>query len=580
MKFYFILMLCLTTSAAFAQMGTPAVSLTSNGTGYIFQYSFSGSSSNHQIYIDVNNASSGFSVSSIGAEYLIENGNLYQFTGSSQSSWSWSSLGSVNFSKKNGLAKWSNILKTKIASPASFKFISKRYTPSLASAVINSPGLTPVPDPTPVPVDSLTTIAPLSSSAEFSNPERGFSKYANFESFSQSSANSIASAGFRLSGIQVTIPSATQVLPAAFINSYNAMFTYARTAGIKLIITHRYHDIHDFASDPSQAFILSHIDQIFPLIATNKDVVLNTHVSMIGAYGEMYYSQYGQNFTFIRDMTKKMLDYMPAGHHVSLRTPGMKVKSFSMTAPNVSSDPANATYMNRVGHWNDCFLAGSSDQGTNGNYSLPSPTDWRDYIGQEASANALPVGGETCQVVAPYSQCANALLQVKKQKWTYLNRDYNGAVYDSWILDGCYNEISQGLGYRLRLNEFKYKTVASYTVPLNIEMKIENLGFSAPIHGRPVKLVLFNATTNYQFDLSLNPSAWKTGIYSISKSLGISSVAAGTYSIALYMPDPSASIQNNVKYSLQLANQGSWDAVKGWNVIKNGADAIQIQITN
>ncbi len=58
-----------------------------------YSYSYSGTPAYLRVYIDADkNSSSGFAVSGIGSEFLIENNAVYKFAGSSRSTWAWTAL--------------------------------------------------------------------------------------------------------------------------------------------------------------------------------------------------------------------------------------------------------------------------------------------------------------------------------------------------------------------------------------------------------------------------------------------------------------------------------------------------------
>ncbi len=589
-----------------ATISTPVI--TSSSSAYGFEYNFGAvDSSYNQLFIDVDGASTGynFNVGSIGADYMIENGNLMKYSGQTQSEWTWTQLGTVTFSKTNGIAKWSNVLKSSLGNVTALNAVGRRATPVMVSAVKNFGGalspivVTPVDpnpvdpnpvDPTPVdptPVDpapgaSTITINPSSTTEEFFNPERGFHRYVKMEDM-PSSAAGVVNAGFSLAiGIVEMAAFKTTALSTTFLNQYQAMFTAARNAGIKLILTHRYHNTHDLVSDPSQAIILQHLNQMLPIMNANADVIMNVHASYIGAYGEMYYSQHRDDVNFRRQLVHGLLNGLPSYIHVSLRYPAAKKQLYNMTVPNVVANPADAALAKRVSHWNDCFVSSSSDVGTNYQYSTSStPSDWRDFVGQEAKANALPIGGETCAVSLPFSACANTLVQLDRQAWSYMNDNYNPDVKQGWKDGGCYDEIRRNLGYRLKINEIKLPTQIASGSSFNLEMKMENVGYSAPVHPRPVKLVLFNASgAKYEFNLDQDPRNWKKGIHTISKSVALSGVPSGQYNVALHLPDQASALQSRSVFSVRLANTGAWDAAKGWNIIKNGSTPVTIQVNN
>jgi hypothetical protein len=584
-----------------ASISSPAIAI--NSSSYSFEYSFGQvDSSYNQLFIDVDGTSTGYSsnVSGIGADYLLENNKILKFTGTTQSSWSWTQVGTITFSKVNGVAKWQNLAKTVLGTPASLNVVGRRATPVMASAVVNQGGAlipitntpvdnTPV-DNTPVdntPVDNtpapnLATITPTSTQEEFFNPERGFHRYIKMANM-PSSAPGVVTAGFSLAIAIVEMGSfKTTALSSAFLSQYQAMFTAARNAGIKLNLTHRYHNVHDLVSDPSKEIILQHLNQLLPIMNANADVIMNIHASFIGAYGEMYYSQHRNDVAFRRQLVHGLLNGLPSYIHVSLRYPSAKKQLYNMTLPNVVPNPADAPYAKRVSHWNDCFVSSSSDVGTNYQYSTSStPSDWRDFVGQEAKEHSLPIGGETCAVSLPFSACSNTLVQLERQAWSYMNDNYNPDVKQGWKNGGCYDEIRRNLGYRLKVNEIKLPLNMVRNSVMNLQMKIENVGYAAPVHPRPVRLVLFNSSgVSHSFDLQQDPRNWKRGIHSIQKAINIGNISAGQYNVAIHLPDQAPGLQTRSVYSIRFANSGAWDSSKGWNVIKNGSSPVVIQINN
>lgn len=70
----------------------------SDATSIRYQATFDVSYAQKHVFIDTDtNAATGYSVSGAGADYMIENGTLYDYTGNG-STWSWSSLGSASMS--------------------------------------------------------------------------------------------------------------------------------------------------------------------------------------------------------------------------------------------------------------------------------------------------------------------------------------------------------------------------------------------------------------------------------------------------------------------------------------------------
>jgi len=69
---------------------------------YVFQYSSAGTY--YRAYVDADlNASTGFSVAGVGADYLLEDGFLYRYSGPG---WSWTQLGTATYSNNANTASW------------------------------------------------------------------------------------------------------------------------------------------------------------------------------------------------------------------------------------------------------------------------------------------------------------------------------------------------------------------------------------------------------------------------------------------------------------------------------------------
>jgi hypothetical protein len=80
-----------------ASLALSNFSATMDTTNLNYSFSYSGAPTYFHIFIDADkNASTGFANGGIGAEYMIENGVLYKFSGTSASAWSWTAVTSSN----------------------------------------------------------------------------------------------------------------------------------------------------------------------------------------------------------------------------------------------------------------------------------------------------------------------------------------------------------------------------------------------------------------------------------------------------------------------------------------------------
>jgi hypothetical protein len=104
---------------------------------------------------------------------------------------------------------------------------------------------------------------------------------------------------------------------------------------------------------------------------------------------------------------------------------------------------------------------------------------------------------------------------------------------------------------------------------LRFDFQISNVGYAAMFNARPVFAVLSNGTTSYAAQLNTDPRDWTAGATTtVAGDLAIpTSFPAGTYTLSIWMPDQATSIRNNPLYAVRFANQSTWNATQGWNVV-------------
>jgi hypothetical protein len=94
-------------TAAAATAATTALSISNNGATLTLEVTYQGTPSFVRVYIDSDeNPSTGYPVAGIGADYLIENGYLYKYSGTA-GSWAWTQMTTVSLAESGGVATWS-----------------------------------------------------------------------------------------------------------------------------------------------------------------------------------------------------------------------------------------------------------------------------------------------------------------------------------------------------------------------------------------------------------------------------------------------------------------------------------------
>jgi hypothetical protein len=68
--------------------------------------------------------------------------------------------------------------------------------------------------------------------------------------------------------------------------------------------------------------------------------------------------------------------------------------------------------------------------------------------------------------------------------------------------------------------------------------------------------------------LPVDPRTWLPGAHELTVRLRVpADLAAGTYRLALWLPDTAENLRSRPEYSVQIANQGVWNAVRGDNTL-------------
>jgi hypothetical protein len=410
------------------------------------------------------------------------------------------------------------------------------------------------------PHGALIQFEPSSTSESFRNPERGY--YTGYHLRRGADASSIYDAGYTLAIAIVNLEDyRDRSLDSTVLEQIDEGFDEARDAGIKLVVRFVYND--GYQPDATKDRILRHISQLTPVLRDNYDVIAVLQAGFIGAWGEWHSSTNGldDDTGAHAQILAALLSALPSSRSVQVRTP-MDKNAYRAGATS-SSEAYSGSSRSRLGHHNDCFLATDSDYGT---YASPVST-WKAYTA--ADTLYVPMGGETCRVYQPRTDCASAVAEMERHHWTYLNRAYKASVIDGWISQGCEGDIKRRLGYRLGLRRVAHSEETAPGGVLHLEMDIRNYGFAAPFNRRPVEVVLSRGTTRLvarlAFDARRLPGGVKT---TVSTDLRVpANIAEGTYTLSVRMPDASSRLAGDPRYAIRLANSGSWDAATGDNVL-------------
>lgn len=348
-------------------------------------------------------------------------------------------------------------------------------------------------------------------------------------------------------------------------------FNTIRKAGVKIIVRFAYTKKSGSSpySDAPLKIVEHHLEQLKPILFANTDVIEVFQAGFVGAWGEWYYTDHfsesignvtNADWAKRKSLVDKYLTSVPENRIVQLRTPEQKMRILNdetpIKLPEVSNFVLNKS---RLGHHNDCFLASLNDIGT---YTSRMVAE-KAYL--EIETAFLPIGGETCGISKPFSDCENAVKEMKRFHWSYLNIDYNTTVLSEWKTQGCYNEIRKNLGYNIYLKSLKVNDEINPTGSVKISFNLINDGFANPYNDRFLEIVLVPKSTTlkvHTFKTNVNLKFLqlaKDNLYNLEIGLpkGFSEDA---YEIGFSMPDPNISLSNNFNYAIRLANKSTvWD---------------------
>lgn len=437
----------------------------------------------------------------------------------------------------------------------------------------------PGPGPEPQPEARTVTVQYTRSDENFPNPERGF--YVGGEVYA-ATGTGITEASMKVNRNQgrtlylLEFHMGNYVdtdIAEDYLATIRAKFESLRIGGFKCILRFCYSNGFDESDKPWDATpeqALRHIAQVKPLIQEFYDVIMVVQAGFIGSWGEWYYTENYNDNADRKKIVDALLDAVPADRQIELRTPAFKQQlyGFSATDTLTAATAHQPTIQARLGGHNDCYLANTNDQGTyRGNSD-------RKYWSAESRFTIM--GGESCQV-SNYCHCERqsdkvpgALIDLATNHFTYLNNGYHQNVLKRWRDEGCMDEIKLRLGYRYILEEGEFTKEAKAGSAFEIKLTLRNDGFAPAQNPRDAELVLCDASGKVvkTWKLDSDPRYWlpeeKTVI---NQTLTLPEGLSGTYTLYMNLPDPCETLHQDPRFSIRLANTGTWNEETGYNTL-------------
>jgi hypothetical protein len=427
---------------------------------------------------------------------------------------------------------------------------------------------------------TMQTVVYTPSAATIANPERGFYKHTETYASDYEPLNQTSLTNYRVNNSYTLILRVfyldnfvTSKISNSFLNSMKSDFMKIRAAGLKCVVRFAYSDDpSDAQRDATKSKILSHINQLKPILQANSDVIAVVQAGFIGAWGEWYYTDhFGMNptandYSNRKAVLESVLAAVP-NRMVQVRTPKLKTMMYSTTSALSLTQAFGNSSTARIGQHNDCFLASSSDEGT---YTSNIAAEYA-YLEQETKY--LPMGGESCAVNAPRSECQTALSELKKFHWSYMNLDYYPGVINGFKTGTCFDDIQNHLGYRFEMIDGTFANSATIGGTISVKFKVNNTGFASPFNQRKAYIILKNVATGAEYTLPMtsDPRFWAAQtITNISENLTLpASMTAGSYKLYLRLPDIDAVLAARPEYSIRMANDNMWNASNGTNDLQH-----------
>lgn len=423
---------------------------------------------------------------------------------------------------------------------------------------------------------STTQVAYQEDSSNIVNPGRGF-----FHSVSTINYNDLLT--YRKEGISLVFINYSLsdykngLISTSFLHRLNHDFAILRKAGMKAVIRFSYtnKDTPPYG-DARPSIVLKHVQQLKPILRANSDVILVLQAGFIGAWGEWYYTDYyskspgvvtNKNWADRRQLVDSLLSAMPANRMVQVRTPEYKIKLLKLNSytPVTPEQAYTDLPIARIAHHNDCFVSGPFDEGTYTDSTVQKP-----YLAQDTKYTIM--GGETCKKCAQ-SVCSNALKELQRFHWTFLNLDYNTSVINEWKDQGCFSEIWQKLGYRFRLLNANIQNESRPGGVVNLKLKLLNDGWANPTNPKNVEIILKNQQTGKKYFVNAEGDMRLWPIHdtiNLDIKVGLpENIEPGDYDFYLNLSDGDTRLMNRPEYSIRLANKGLWDSISGYNALND-----------
>ncbi len=361
-------------------------------------------------------------------------------------------------------------------------------------------------------------------------------------------------------------------LPDALLDAVRSEFAAARAAGIKLKVRFAYNYSKN-GTDTSKEWMRTHISQLGPVLTENADTIASMDAGFIGKWGEMHSSSHivstsgGDPAAAIVEVVRDLLNATPDTLSVGVRYPDIVRDIYGDPGYVLPLDQIfSGSKQSRVGWYNDCLWSNKGNAGTYDKESFEKDRDTFEKVGSYAATS-----GESCDLggLNEYNTCAAVLADMAAIGGPdTLLRGFWKDMYSNWIGQGCYEEVSRRLGYRLQLLKATLPAAVSSGQPMTVKLQIHNAGFGKVYNMRPLDLVFVGPDQVLTARLTSDarpklPLAGQTveSEWTVAAPAGLK--VGQVYRLYLRLPDPSSRLEVDPRYSIQLASDSPWDPATG-----------------
>lgn len=429
------------------------------------------------------------------------------------------------------------------------------------------------------------------------NPPAGFEKYAlTTQKLQQHRAEGVT----LIRKYYLLYDYRNSAIPQSYLtDTVAADFNVIRQNGMKIIprFIYVWNESYEQGAgrDASVDRIVSHLDQLAPILREHADVISFLEAGLVGWYGEWHNSQSnnvggewrdaktGANYNNALNansmrIINKALDVLPTKRMMVLRLPHHLAQLHQDVFPGdfTNEEAYSGTDESRVGFEDSSVMFSDTHRGgywpPNSDFGRRAKASMRAFQ-SETTRNVVMTGEPSGIDQSGFLTKSDPFVELATMHWDAMNNCWYEAevdgVYDFWKRRGAYGEIGSRLGYRFSLLGASLTPSAAPGGVVTLTFDIRNSGFSSPYNRRPVELVLRRVADGREYRVagSADPRRWKSGTQNrvtISGSLP-ADAATGNYEAFLNFPDPEPRLYERSEYAIRLANDGLWENATGFN---------------